>query len=490
MKAVPHPRTLVDLVADWLRGFHPRSIAPMQRANYARELLSWALLPMMLGAIEGGTISVLVKKAWTDVPGIPPWLLDFAVAVVSAAPNFANLTSFLWARAGAGRDKIRFIAAIQVVTCLCVGAVALMPVNAWGLLGTCLLVLVARVSWTGVITARTAVWRQNYPKESRATIAGKMATMQSIVLAFSGWIVGASMDIGPGAFHVVFPVLAIMGLWGNQIFRKIRLRGAKRLARAERAEGGPVRLSANPAHGARVAHDALRTNWQVLVDDREYRRFMVWMFVFGVGNLMIGAPQAIFLEDRLHATYLQAILATTIVPLVVMPLAIPMWARLLDRSHIVRFRAIHGWTFVAGAAVMWIAAMAQQLWLFYVAGALMGVGFAGGSLAWNLGHQDFASPEQDGLYMSVHVTLNGIRGVISPFLAVGLYNWLAVSGHESWAFFGCFLVNVVGALGFVRHWRDMRRREAAGAFERAGRQASIDEEAPMGRIQASIDRGD
>jgi MFS family permease len=134
--------------------------------------------------------------------------------------------------------------------------------------------------------------------------------------------------------------------------------------------------------------------------------------------------------------------------------------------------------------------MAQQLWLFYVAGALMGVGFAGGSLAWNLGHQDFASPEQDGLYMSVHVTLNGIRGVISPFLAVGLYNWLAVSGHESWAFFGCFLVNVVGALGFVRHWRDMRRREAAGAFERAGRQASIDEEAPMGRIQASIDRGD
>lgn len=488
MKAVPHPRTAVDLVAGWLRGFHPRSIPPMQRANYARELLSWALLPMMLGAIEGGTISVLVKKAWTDVPGVPPGVLDFAVALVSAAPNFANLTSFLWARLGAGRDKIRFIAGIQVVTCLCVGAVALMPVNAWGLLGTCFLVLVARVCWTGVITARTAVWRQNYPKESRASIAGKMATMQSVMLALAGWIVGAGMDLSPGAFHVVFPVLAVLGLWGNQIFRRIRLRGATRLARAERATGGPVRLSANPAHGARAAGEALRTNWDVLVRDREYRRFMTWMFVFGLGNLMIGAPQAIFLEDRLHATYLQAILATTVVPLIVMPLAIPLWARLLDRAHIVRFRAIHGWSFVAAAGVMWVAAIAQQLWLFYVAGALMGVGFAGGSLAWNLGHQDFATPEQDGLYMSVHVTLNGIRGVIAPFVAVGLYAWLGTHGLETWAFFACFLVNVLGVLGFAWHWRDMRRREAG--FDRPGRQASIDEDAPMGRIQASIDRGD
>jgi hypothetical protein len=42
---------------------------------------------------------------------------------------------------------------------------------------------------------------------------------------------------------------------------------------------------------------------------------MAWMFVFGLGNLMIGAPQAIFLEDRLGASYLQAILATTIIPL-------------------------------------------------------------------------------------------------------------------------------------------------------------------------------
>ena len=194
MRHAADPRSLLDLLAGWLWSFHPRSLHPMQRANYLRELVSWAFLPIMLGAIEGGTMSVLVKKAWADVPGVSPGTLDFAVAFVSAAPNFANLTSFIWARVSAGRDKVAFISRIQLATCACVALVAAMPVNEWGLVGTCALVLAARATWTGVITVRAAIWRQNYPKANRASIAGKMATVQSLMLALAGWVVGASMD--------------------------------------------------------------------------------------------------------------------------------------------------------------------------------------------------------------------------------------------------------------------------------------------------------
>jgi hypothetical protein len=462
MRHAADPRTLLDLLAGWLWSFHPRSLHPMQRANYVRELVSWAFLPIMLGAIEGGTMSVLVKKAWADVPGVSPGTLDFAVAFVSAAPNFANLTSFIWARVSAGRDKVAFISRIQLATCACVALVAAMPVNDWGLVGTCALVLAARATWTGVITVRAAIWRQNYPKANRASIAGKMATVQSLMLALAGWVVGASMDLSPVSFHVVFPVLAAVGVYGNSIFRGVRLRGGRRLAERERADTGTMRVSANPARTAAMTGEALRTNWRVLVEDGAYRTFMTWMFVFGMGNLMIGAPQAIFLEDRLGASYLQAILATTVIPLLAIPLAIPVWARLLDRVHIVRFRAIHGWSFVAAAGMMWLAASTEQLWLFYVAGACMGVGFAGGSIAWNIGHQDFSTPEQDALYMSVHVTLNGIRGVIAPFLAVGLYKWLDARGASSLTFAACFAVNVVGVVGFAWQWRRMRGKRCPG----------------------------
>jgi hypothetical protein len=290
------------------------------------------------------------------------------------------------------------------------------------------------------------VWRANYPRHIRARIAGNMATVQSLVLALSGWILGLGMDLSPRSFHVIFPALAVLGIGGNMLWRRVRVRGESRLLRLESMDAG----SAPRIHPASVIH--------VLREDPPFARFMLWMWIFGLGNLMIGAPQAIMLEDELHATYTQGILATTVIPLLVMPLAIPFWARRLDRSHVVDFRAVHAWTFVAATLVMFVASVMRSMPLFYVAAVLLGVGFAGGSLAWNLGHQDFAPPERDAEYMGVHVTLNGLRGLLAPFLAVGLYQWLQSLGHAPWIFLICTVVNVIGAAGFVLLRRDRRRR--------------------------------
>lgn len=119
---------------DFVAGFHPRSLPPMLRANYARELFSWFLLPLMLGALEGGTMAIIVKKMFAGTPGIGPAELDFAVAAVSAAPNVANLTSFIWEGLAHGRKKVQFISRLQVVTCICVVLVAFIPLNSYGLL--------------------------------------------------------------------------------------------------------------------------------------------------------------------------------------------------------------------------------------------------------------------------------------------------------------------------------------------------------------------
>ena len=84
----------IDLVGGFVASFHPRTLPPMLRANYARELVSWMFLPVMLGAVEGGTISIIVKKAFASAPGVSPAALNLAVAVVTAAPAVANITSF------------------------------------------------------------------------------------------------------------------------------------------------------------------------------------------------------------------------------------------------------------------------------------------------------------------------------------------------------------------------------------------------------------
>ena len=55
---------------------------PMLRRNYARELQAFALLPLMLGAIQAGTMSVVLKKTFTDVPGLSESTLDLLVAAL------------------------------------------------------------------------------------------------------------------------------------------------------------------------------------------------------------------------------------------------------------------------------------------------------------------------------------------------------------------------------------------------------------------------
>jgi len=427
----------VNLLMGFVRSFHPATLPPMLRLTYGRELVSWAFLPLMLGAIEGGTIAIVVKKAFTGQPGVDPLWLDLATAWVGAAPNVANLTSFVWAALAKGRAKVPFISWLQIAACLMVAAIALFPRDGFGLVLVCIALGLARTAWTGVITVRAAVWRNNYPTANRAKIAGKLATIQSITLALSGLGVGLAMDASPDNYHYLFPVLALFGLFGNQIYRKVRLRRARQLQRAE-LDGRK--------HDAGFSPMGMVT---LLREDRLYASFMWWMSVFGFGNLMLMAPMTYVVADELQMGYTAGILINTIIPLAMMPLAIPLWARLMDRTHIIEFRSIHGWSFVSASLAITIAAwLASPAWMF-VGAALLGVGFAGGTLAWNLGHQDFAPAERDAEYMAVHVSLNGIRGILAPIASWWLYQAFAPRGYSSLVLLICTLVNAIGVLGFM-----------------------------------------
>ena len=150
-----------------------------------------------------------------------------------------------------------------------------------------------------------------------------------------------------------------------------------------------------------------------------------------------------------------------------MTLTIPLWARLLDRSHIIRFRMYHSWWFVAATAAVLIAAVSVETdlrWMLWVAAVLKGVAFGGGVLAWNLGHNDFAPKAMTSQYMGVHVTLTGIRGLLAPVAAVAMYEWLnsVQPGRGGWVFAGCLALNLAGAVGFLALYLRTRPLAAPG----------------------------
>jgi sugar phosphate permease len=118
----------------------------------------------------------------------------------------------------------------------------------------------------------------------------------------------------------------------------------------------------------------------------------------------------------------------------------------------------------AHALVLW-GALADNLWIVAAGTFMIGVAMGGGQLAWQLGQNIFATKDNVGTYMGLHVMLTGLRGMFAPFLGVGIYHTLSrlfsdagvssVPGGR-WLFLGSVLLCCAGTLGYVRMARRYR----------------------------------
>jgi hypothetical protein len=213
----------------------------------------------------------------------------------------------------------------------------------------------------------------------------------------------------------------------------------------------------------------------VLREDRVYARYQACQFLIGVANMMIEAPLIYLISNQLQASYTVSIALTMAIPLGFSLLTLPLWAAYLDRVHISEFRARHSWIWVLSQAVTWFGALQGSLLWLGAGRVLLGMGRGGGALAWQLGHNDFAKPENVGLYMGVHVTLTGIRGAFAPFVGMLLYvGWasqklpglgLHLSGFEGIGGHTIGVACLIGTLGTLGYWRLHRHissRRSAG----------------------------
>jgi hypothetical protein len=406
-----------------------------RKSHFWRELKSWATLAFALGVLEGGVAGVLVRHRFDGL--VSDDQLAFFVALVVGAPTIANLASPLWAYLEQGRDKIKFVSYLGMLLSLTVGIMAIAPRTSLGLVMFSVAVLLGRFFWTGILTVRATIWRANYPRNIRAKLTGKMAIVMAVIMATSGASLGVINDTCANLVPFYLGASAVLGALGAWAYRAVRLRGADQLYRAERRqqhEGGGFRLA---------------IMWEILRTDKLFRNYMMVMFVFGSGNLMFMAPMILVMNDTMHIDSRMQMLATSSIPLALMPFLIQWWARRLDRMHIIEYRAFHCWSFVI--AIGCFAATAISGWqpLLWLAAFLYGIAVSGAVLGWNLGHLDFASQEKAAQYMTIHITLTGIRGLLMPMVGVALYQWLNRGGvNGAYALLLPFSLNVVGALAF------------------------------------------
>ncbi len=211
-------------------------------------------------------------------------------------------------------------------------------------------------------------------------------------------------------------------------------------------------LAAEAASAGHSEPFSLRMLTEILREDPAYREYMLWMGVFGAGNLILTAQLVLVFSEQLKLSSAVQIGLLAVVPLITQPLFLPWWARLFDASHVVRYRARQGWAIVLASAAMCAGVFTAAQPLLWLGAVLLGAAQAGANLGWNLGHNDFASMGRAQHYMGVHVTLTGLRGGVAPPLGVLVYMGLEAWHHGAgeYALLLPLAMTAAGALGFNR----------------------------------------
>ena len=409
--------------------------APAQ-ASFRAEKLTECTLPITLVLLEGGVVGVIAAKIYQVSP--------LTLAIISAAPMFANLSSFAWNRVASGRPKVGLACLLQIGILLCVLAVAVTPINDTGAVVLVASMIVSRILVAGLITVRSVIWSLNYTRNNRAQATGQLQMIASLVTVIIASAIGPILDHNPDGMPWLYAVGAIVGLLGVVFFRRVVVLG----------ESDHI-LKESDANNQRSQSVSFIT---ILRDDRRFAKYQMSMFAAGFGNMLIEAPLIFLITRELSASYATSITLTMVIPFAVSLLSLPLWARYLDRVHVAQFRARQSILWVVALTLTLAGALLGSIFWLAISRFVMGVARGGGSLAWQLGHNDFARTDQLSAYMGIHVTLTGVRGAIAPVLGMLLYtNWGGITGDGAWVFVAAALICGLSGLGFNHLYRQMKR---------------------------------
>jgi predicted MFS family arabinose efflux permease len=158
--------------------------------------------------------------------------------------------------------------------------------------------------------------------------------------------------------------------------------------------------------------------FRVLRRDRRFGVYLLAIVGFGLGGLVGIAFYPAVLVGRLHLSYEQ-VSWLGFAQSVSWVLGLLVWGRLVDRRGA-------PWTmrlcFALSIVVPFAYLLATSGWGMLPAYIVGGLTSGGVDLAFTNGVIDLAEPGQTYEYAALQRTIIGVRGLIGPFLGVGLYN--------------------------------------------------------------------
>jgi MFS family permease len=142
---------------------------------------------------------------------------------------------------------------------------------------------------------------------------------------------------------------------------------------------------------------------------------LVW-FIFGFANLWTKPLKVVYLaeaERGLNLSPMTVMVILGIVPEATRLIFTRPWARLFDRMNFIAMRILLNAFLAVGVLIFFIS---TNPFIIGLGSFCQGLGFAGGTVAWNLWVTRVAPRGESHIYMSIHTFFTGLRGFVGPYV--------------------------------------------------------------------------
>jgi MFS family permease len=294
------------------------------------------------------------------------------------------------------------------MTVVCLALARAMFLGAAFVTGDIGLLILAALFWLGEglpTPTYSGIIQKIYPVEARGKIMALVRVGMSVTLLALAPVAGWVLD-GAG-YQVLFPVAGLIGIGSALIFGRLRF------------NEGELRLSHRPT---------FRNLSGILAQDRRFSLYLTAVVLFGLSLLVPVAIIPLVQVDRLRLSYTELgwlNLALSFARL----LSYFYWGRLIDRWGAVRCLQI--------ACLINVISVLPYIWVTkwwmllptFVASGLVGSAV---DLAFINAAIQLARAGRIQEYAALQSTVIGARGIIGPFIGVGLLR-LGVSGSVIFA---------------------------------------------------------
>jgi MFS family permease len=321
---------------------------------------------------------------------------DIEIIILTTASAAFALLAFIWGSLMEGQRKSFFILTAALIGRGMLILTALVSGSIWFVLLCCCVFFADPI----VAPAQQSLMQSNYDPTWRGRLLGRVVLWTRGFFILSALGAAYLLEHDPRLYRLLFPVAGVIGCLAYVQYAVIRIR---RNAREPGLQRPPL-------------SETLAAFKRILRHNRDFDCFERNFFIYGIGFFLVLPANVFLLVDHLGLSYSEISMARLVLFQVTFALFSPLAGRFLDDWKAVRTATASFAVLALYPICLYFAYALKSTDLVYAGFAIFGIAMAGVNSAWNLGAIEFAGRKDASLFMGVHLTAVGVRGLFVPMI--------------------------------------------------------------------------